>query len=75
MQYQKIINLSDDTENQPPKFRPRNLVEIMINHREYDDNDDNNDDNNNKIKFKMSVTKPILCDYSDSYILVRKTIT
>ena len=75
MQYQKLINLSYDTENQPFKFRTRYLVEIMINHGEYDDNDDNNDDNNNKIKSKMSMTKPISCDYSDSYILVRKTIT
>ena len=28
MEYQKIINLPDDTMNRPSKFRPRNLVEI-----------------------------------------------
>ena len=28
MEYQKIINLSDTTLNQPTKFRARNLVEI-----------------------------------------------
>ena len=31
MEYQKIINLLDDTTNQPSKFRTRNWVE-MINH-------------------------------------------
>ena len=28
MEYQKIINLLDDTTNQPSKFRTRNSVEI-----------------------------------------------
>ena len=28
MEYQKIINLLDDTTNQPPEFRTRNRVEI-----------------------------------------------
>ena len=28
MKYQKIINLFDDTTNQPSKFRTRNWVEI-----------------------------------------------
>ena len=38
-----------------------------------DINDDNNDDNNN-IKFKASVIKTRLCDYSDAYILVKRSI-
>ena len=28
MEYQKMINLLDDTQNQPSKFRTRNWVEI-----------------------------------------------
>ena len=28
MEYQKIINLLDNTSNQPSKFRARNLAEI-----------------------------------------------
>ena len=28
MEYQKIINLSDSTKNEPPKFRTRNWVEM-----------------------------------------------
>ena len=28
MEYEKIINLLDDTTNQPPKFRTRNWVEL-----------------------------------------------
>ena len=39
-------------------------------------NDDNyNDDNNNNIKFKTSMVRSSLCDYSDTYILVKGTTT
>ena len=34
MEYQKIINLLDDTTNQPSTFRTRNWVEIMMNNKE-----------------------------------------
>ena len=34
MEYQKMINLLDDTTNQPSKFRTRNSVEIMMNQKE-----------------------------------------
>ena len=30
MEYQKIINLLDNTSNQPTKFRTKNWVEIMM---------------------------------------------
>ena len=33
MGYQKIINLLDDTMNQPSKFRTRNWVEKMMNQK------------------------------------------
>ena len=69
MEYQKIANLIDDnTLNQPSKFRTRNWIEI-------------NDESrvtynvNSQIKFKTTMLKSSLCDYSDVYILVKGTIT
>ena len=68
MEYQKIANLKDDTPNQPSKFRTRNRVEI---------NDESRGayNVNGQIKFKTTVLKSSLCDYSDAYILVKGTIT
>ena len=60
MEYQKIINLLDDTTNQPSKFRTINWVEINDESRgKYD---------NSHIKFKTSMIRSNLCDYSDAYI-------
>ena len=68
MEYQKIANLIDDTPNQPSKFRTRNWVEI---------NDESRGINNvgSQIKFKTTMLKSSLCDYSDAYILVKGTIS
>ena len=69
MEYQKIVNLIDDnTLNQPSKFRPRNWIEI---------NDESRGayNVNSQIKFKTTMLKSSLCDYSDTYILVKGTIT
>ena len=68
MEYQKIANLIDDTSNQPSKFRTKNLVEI---------NDESRGayNVNIQIKFKTTMLKFGLCDYSDAYILVKGTTT
>ena len=68
MEFQKIAHLIDDTSNQPYKFRTRNLVEI---------NDESRGayNVNSQIKFKTTMLKSSLCDYSDAYILVKGTIT
>ena len=68
MEYQKIANLIDDTPNQPSKFRTRNWVEI---------NDESRGvyNVNSQIKFKTTMLKSSLCDYSDAYILVKGTIS
>ena len=68
MEYQKIANLTDDTSNQPSKFRTRNWVEI---------NDESRGayNVNSQIKFKTTMLKSSLCDYSDAYILVKGTIS
>ena len=68
MEYQKVINLLDNTTNQLTKFRTKNWFEI-------------NDDScrthsvNSQIKFKTSMLRSSLCNYSDAYILVSGTIT
>ena len=69
MEYQKIANLIDDnTLNQPSKFKTRNWIEI---------NDESRGvyNGNSQIKFKTTMLKSSLCDYSDAYILVKGTIT
>ena len=68
MEYQKIINLLDSTQNQPTKFRTKNWVEI-------NDNSRGTHNTNTQIKFKTSMLRSSLCDYKDAYILVSGTIT
>ena len=67
MEYQKIANLLHNESNKPSKFRTRNFVET------------NNDARgtyspNKQIKFKTSMLRSSLCDYSDAYILVKGNI-
>ena len=68
MEYQKIAKLIDDTSNQPSKFRTRNWVEI---------NDESRGayNVNSPIKFKTTMLKSSLCNYSDAYILIKGTIS
>ena len=67
MEYKKKKNLLDNTQNQPSKFRTKNWVEI---------NDDARGmyNTNSQDKFKTSMLKSSLCNYSDAYILVSETI-
>ena len=67
MEYQKIINLLDNTANQPSKFRTRNWVEINNESKEKYDN--------SNIRFEASIIRSNLCDYSDSQTLIKGTIT
>ena len=68
MEYRKIINLLENTLNQPSKFRTKKLVEI---------NDDSHGtyNTNSQIKFKTSMLRSCLCNYSDVYILVKGPIS
>ena len=68
MDSQKIAKLLNDKTNQLYKFRTRNWVEI---------NDDARDtySPNKQIKFKTSMLRSSLCNYSDAYILVKGNIT
>ena len=68
MEYQKIANLIDDASNQPSKFTTKNWVEI-------NDESRGTYNANSQIKFKITMLKYNLCDYSDTYILVKGTVT
>ena len=68
MEYQKIANLLDNASNQPSKFRTRNWVEI-------NDEARGTYSPNKQIKFKTSMLRSSLCDYSDAYILVKGNIS
>ena len=67
MEYQKIANLIDDASNQPSIFRTKNWVEI-------NDESRGTYNVNSQIKFKITMLKSSLCDYSDGYILVKGKI-
>ena len=68
MEYQNIANLLIDESNEPSKFRTKNWVEI-------------NDDvrgvysPSKLIRFKTSMLRSSLYDYSDAYILFKGNIT
>ena len=59
MEYQKLINLLDNTPNQPSKFRTKNWVQI-------NDDPPGTYNINIQIKFKISMLRSSLCD---AYIL------
>ena len=68
MEYQKIANLLDSASNKPSKLRTRNWVEINDSIRgAYSPNKQN--------KFKTTMLKSSLWDYSDACILVKGNIS
>ena len=68
MQYQKIMNLLDDTPNQPAKLRTKNSVEI-------NDEERGTYSTDSQTKFKTSMLRLSLCHYSDAYILLSGTMS
>ena len=68
MENQKMINLLGNAQNQPSKFRKINRIEI-------DDDIWETFNTNSQITFKTLMLKSSLCDYSDAYILLSRTIT
>ena len=68
MENQKIANLIDGASNQPSKFRTQNWAEI-------NDESKGTYNVNSQIKFKTTMLRSRLCDYSEAYILVKGKIT
>ena len=65
MQYKKITNLLNNTSNQLSKFRLENWVEI------YDDRRGTHNPNS-LIRFKTTMSKSSVCDYTNAYILLKE---
>ena len=59
-----MINLFENETTQPSKLRTKNLVEIINQSHE----------TNKQIKFKATMLRSILFDYSDAYILLKGNI-
>ena len=68
MEYQNIANLWNDGSSKPSKSKTRNWVEI-------NDEARGTYSPNKQIKFKTSMLRSSLCDYSDAYILVKGNVT
>ena len=71
MEYQKITNLLDTTLDEVPRFITKKWVEVH-------DQSGSADDRyklNKQIRFKTSMLRPDLSDYSDAYIVVKGDIT
>ena len=68
MEYQKIENLIDDVSNQ--QYNNYNKILVGIN-----DESRGACNSNSQTKFKTTMLKPSLRDYSDAYILVKGKAT
>ena len=69
MEYQQIANLIDrEASSEPSKFKTKNWVEMNYESR-------GTYNVNNQYKFKTTMLKSSLCDYSDAYILAKGKIT
>ena len=58
----------DNASNQLSKFRTKNWIEINNQSRGVHNT-------NSDIRFKTTILKSSLCDYSDAYILVKRKVT
>ena len=68
MGFQKIINIVDNTTNEHPRLKRKQLVEL--------NNDGCRTSNTNyQITFKTSMLKSILYNYNETYILVKGSIS
>ena len=71
MEYQKITSLLGTMPNEMPRFITTKWVEV------HDQSDDANDrcKPNKPIRFKTSMLRSDLCDFSDAYIVTKGKIT
>ena len=68
MEYPKIINLLDNTSDKVPRFITKKWIEVH-------DQSGEIHNTNKKIRFKTSMLRSDLCDFSDAYIVVKRDIT
>ena len=68
MEYQKIVNLLNKANNQSPKIRTKNWVEV-------DNAAHLTNNTNSQIKFKTTQFKSSFCDQSDVHLIAKETKT
>ena len=68
MEYQKITNLLGNTSDNVPRFITKKWIEVH-------DQSEETHNTNKQIRFKTSMLRSNFCDYSDAYIVVKRTIT
>ena len=68
MEYQKIKNLLDNIPDKVPRFITKTWVEIH-------DQSEETYNTNKQIRFKTSMLRSNLCDFSDAYIVVKGIVT
>ena len=68
MEYQKITNLLGSTLDKVPRFITKKWIKVY-------DQSSGTYSSNKQIRFKTSMLRSDLCDYSDAYILVKGKIT
>ena len=71
MEYQKITNLLGTTPNEMPRFITKKWVEV----HDQSSSADDRYKQNKQTRFKTSMLRSDLCDFSDAYIVVKGTIT
>ena len=69
MEYQKITNLLDTTSDNVPRFITKKWVEV------HDQSGNDRYNPSKQIRFKTSMLRSDLCDYSDAYIVVKGDTT
>ena len=68
MAYQKITNLLGNTSDKVPRFITKKWIEVH-------DQSGETYNTNKQIRFKTSILRSDMCDYSDAYILVKGIVT
>ena len=70
MEFQKIVNFLDTTSDNKdlPTFVTKKWIEVY-------DQSEGNCNVNKEIRIKASMLRSDLCDYSDEYIVVKRTVT
>ena len=71
MEYQKITNLLDATSDNVPRFITKKWIEV----HDQSGSADDGYKSSKQIRFKTSMLRSDLCDFSDAYIVVKGTIT
>ena len=71
MEYQKITNFLDTTLDEIPRFITKKWVKVY----DHSGSADDRYKPNKQIRFKTSMLRSDLCDYSDAHIVVKGKIT